>query len=127
MGEPLCENCGQRPATVRLTRIVRGVPLESHVCDACSGKPELGEALRCEVCRKSYTAEELKALFQANPPPEPLDPDSFRKWESGFTCTLCGQPLFAATPDSLFEFYRNDPMLRLLRRRRPPFGEPNPT
>jgi protein-arginine kinase activator protein McsA len=127
MGEPLCENCGQRPATARLTRIVRGVPLESRVCDACSGRPEPGEALRCDSCKKSYTGEELKALFQANLPPEPLDQDSFRKWESGFICTLCGQPLFGAAPDSLLEFYRNYPMFRLLRRRPRPFGEPGLT
>lgn len=32
----LCENCGQRPATVHQTMVVNGAKQESHLCDVCA-------------------------------------------------------------------------------------------
>lgn len=32
----LCEQCGKKPATVHLTRIVNGQKQESHLCEACA-------------------------------------------------------------------------------------------
>ncbi len=32
----LCDECGKRPANVRLTKIVNGVKSESHLCEQCA-------------------------------------------------------------------------------------------
>lgn len=31
-----CENCGQRPATVHMTKIINGKKSESHLCEVCA-------------------------------------------------------------------------------------------
>ena len=39
----LCQNCGERPATVHVTRVVNGEKTESHLCEVCAGSmSELG-------------------------------------------------------------------------------------
>jgi hypothetical protein len=89
-----CENCGREPAVVRVTRIVQKKPLESHLCETCAWVPELAALPRCAHCGKEYALEELKKLFQGNPPPLLPDPAAFQKWESQFTCGICGGRLF---------------------------------
>lgn len=32
----LCENCGERPATVHYTKIINGEKFESHLCEKCA-------------------------------------------------------------------------------------------
>ncbi|MDI3316720.1 MAG: UvrB/UvrC motif-containing protein [Bacillota bacterium] len=38
----LCQRCGERPATVHVTRIVNGVKTELHLCRACAEASEPG-------------------------------------------------------------------------------------
>ncbi|MBX5465215.1 MAG: UvrB/UvrC motif-containing protein, partial [Clostridia bacterium] len=37
----LCQRCGERPATVHVTRIVNGVKTEIHLCPACAESSEM--------------------------------------------------------------------------------------
>ena len=43
--EPICEECGERPATWHLTEFVDGQPVQHHYCDKCYGEKEGSSAI----------------------------------------------------------------------------------
>jgi len=118
----MCERCGLHPAVLRLTKIVRGMPVESHLCESCAGAgdPGFGGSLRCGHCGKEYALDELKLLLEQRPPPASLDKDSFRQWAGGFACWICSAALFPLDPSPLWDAYqKGTPMSEILRRCRP--------
>ena len=122
MSDGTCERCGQNPAVLRLTQIVRGVPVEFRLCEKCAAAGDLTfeGPFRCGHCGKEYALGELKILLEQSPPPATLDEDSFRQWAKSFACWICGEDLFPLGPSPMWEAFRKGyPMSDILRRCRP--------
>lgn len=128
MSEARCERCGAAPAVVRVTRLIRGTPIESHLCDRCADPPLGPEeaGFRCPRCGKDYAPDDVKALFADSPPPAPLDEQSFREWQSRIRCRICQEPFFPQLSESVLDFLKEYALQKILRHRRPP-ANPGPT
>src|SRR5258708_279233 len=122
MSDGTCERCGRNPAILRVTQIVRGMPVEFRLCEECAGAGDLasGSSLRCGRCRKEYALDEVKMLLEQSPLPATLDEDSFRQWARSFACWICAEPLFPLDPSPVWDAFRKGyPISDLLRRCRP--------
>src|SRR5437667_7507033 len=122
MSDLKCERCVRNRASVRMTQIVRGRPVEFHLCEECAGNggTAFGSLLRCGHCGKEYGLDELKILLEQTPPPAALDEGSFRQWAQSFACWICGDRLFPLDPSPLWDAFRKGyPMSEILRHCRP--------
>lgn len=118
-----CEQCGQEPATTRVTEVARGRASEIRVCDKCAQELSLvdwKDAFRCEKCGTEIgNAECLEWVRAAKAKREKFDEQAWNELLDRAACPVCGAALklpripWALVSDPSFAV----PLLALFRRR----------
>src|SRR5690349_3245009 len=96
MSDVTCERCGQNPAVLRLTQIVRGVPVGFRLCEKCAAAGDLAfeGPFRCVHCGRDYGLVVSEILLEQGPAAAMFYEGSFRQWAKCFACWICGEHLF---------------------------------
>jgi protein arginine kinase activator len=81
----LCESCGERPATVHLTRVINDKKIERHLCERCA--KEEGEFEFMFELEPKFSINELLSGFLKGSYPKS---SSLRPGPSTARCESCG-------------------------------------
>lgn len=86
----LCENCGQRAASVHQTVIVNGVKQESHYCEVCAREKGFRLMPEPSFGFPNLSLQQLLSSFLGS---EPFGgPALAQKTHAGVQCRGCGMP-----------------------------------
>lgn len=121
----LCEECGEAPATSRVTEMVRGTLQESSLCGKCASTLaglESEDAFRCSKCGAKIEDATLIHMVQSLKAKRGrFDEDVWNELLATAACPICGESLkLPRIPWGTFADPSSAIPLAILARRRPP-------